>query len=221
MLIVGFNELRDFYPALISQNLNAQNLGVQATPFTIEAPAPISGRTNITPIELAHAFEQDNFRQEVVNRIKRRSKKYSRVGFPAVLGLAHHAEVLADLEARLGLTVFEISTLPPSVPGRRLFEALRSAFVRTRGQLIIGSKVVDGNIAGSRVTHVRFETSNRLQPVQADNFVLATGGLLISMGLVGLLSKGLFMGLGLEASFLACLIFGFRLSRTSPSNSRA
>ncbi len=45
---------------------------------------------------------------------------------------------------------------------------------------------------------------------------LATGGLLISMGLVGLLSKGLFTLLGLEASLLACLVFGALISPTDP-----
>ena len=40
MLIVGFHELRDFYPALISQNLNAQKLSVQTAAQTIDLPAP-------------------------------------------------------------------------------------------------------------------------------------------------------------------------------------
>ena len=46
--------------------------------------------------------------------------------------------------------------------------------------------------------------------------LLATGGLLISLFLVGVLSKGLFTLLGLEASWLACLIFGALISPTDP-----
>lgn len=177
MLIIGFWELRDFYPGYISQNLNAQPLGIDATPFTIEAPPPVAGRMNTTPIELAQAFEQADFRESVIAKIKRRSKKFDRVGFPAVLGLTHHRQVLTDLEKKLGTPVFEISTLPPSVPGRRLFEVLRSAFLQANGRLIIGSKVVDGSIDNGRVTQIRFETANRLRAVKADHFVLATGGI--------------------------------------------
>lgn len=177
MLVVGFHELRDFYPALISQNLNAQNLGVQTDSLIIDAPPPVAGNANVTPIELARAFDQPEFRQHVVRAVKKQASRYNRIGFPAVLGLTHHAEVLADLEERLGKSVFEISTLPPSVPGRRLFEALQTAFVQANGRLIIGSKVVDGIIENGRVTQIRFETSNRLRTIKADNYVLATGGI--------------------------------------------
>ncbi|MFH1842167.1 MAG: sodium:proton antiporter [bacterium] len=45
---------------------------------------------------------------------------------------------------------------------------------------------------------------------------LATIGLLISMVLVGFLSKGLFGLLGLEASLLACFLFGSLISPTDP-----
>ncbi len=177
MLIVGFRELRDFYPSLISQNLNAQNLNVEATAVTINAPRPIAGEINVTPIELARAFENADFRSQVVKAIKNDSKKVDRVGFPAVLGLKQHPAVMADLEKQLGKTVFEISTLPPSVPGRRLYEALKDAFLQANGRLIIGSKVVDGTINDGQVQHIRFETSNRLQTVRAEHYVLATGGI--------------------------------------------
>jgi glycerol-3-phosphate dehydrogenase subunit B len=177
MLIVGFSELRDFYPALISQNLNAQDLDVQTASLTVELPAPFTGKMNITPIELARAFEQTDFRRKLVKAVKKEAKGYSRVGFPAVLGLTQHLEVMADLKKQLGKTVFEISTLPPSVPGRRLFEALKQAFLQAGGRLIIGSKVVDGTIENGRVAQVRFETSNRLRSARADNYILATGGI--------------------------------------------
>lgn len=177
VLIVGLKELRDFYPTLIAQNLNEQKLGVQATPLALEAPAPAAGKMNITPLELARVFEKDDFRQRLIQRIKRESRGYSRIGFPAVLGLSQHAEVVADLQKQLASPVFEISTLPPSVPGRRLFEALKHIFIKAGGRLIIGSEVIDSAIKDGRVTQIRFETVNRPEVVSADNYVLATGGI--------------------------------------------
>jgi glycerol-3-phosphate dehydrogenase subunit B len=178
LLIVGFKELRDFYPALISQNLNEQNLGVEATALTLTLPpVPHANQMNITPIELALAFEQFVFRREVLKAVKAKSKGYDRVGFPAVLGLKQHREVLADAQKQLGQKVFEISTLPPSVPGRRLFETLRDSFIQAGGRLILGSKVVEGTIEDGQVAQIRFETVNRLQSARAKNYVLATGGI--------------------------------------------
>jgi len=46
--------------------------------------------------------------------------------------------------------------------------------------------------------------------------VLATVGLLLSTALVAVMSKGVFAALGLEASFLACLVFGALISPTDP-----
>jgi glycerol-3-phosphate dehydrogenase subunit B len=177
MLIVGFHELRDFYPSLISQNLNAQELGVDSAARVIDAPPPAAGKLNITPIELARAFEASDFRRRLVTVIRDESRGYDRVGFPAVLGLERHAEVVADLQRGLDRPVFEISTLPPSVPGRRLFDALKAAFLKAGGRMIMGSQVVDGEIQAGRVTQVRFQTVNRLKSARADHFILATGGI--------------------------------------------
>lgn len=178
LLIVGFKELRDYYPALISQNLNAQGLGVTADSLTIELPrVPVANQQNVTPLELAHAFETVEFRRQIVNALKNKHKGYGRLGFPAVLGLEKHEEVVADLQKAFGKPVFEISTLPPSVPGRRLFEALKRTLLQAGGKMIIGSKVVDGTIEAGQVTQIRFETASRLKAIKAGSYVLATGGI--------------------------------------------
>ncbi|GAB4424395.1 MAG: glycerol-3-phosphate dehydrogenase subunit GlpB [Anaerolineae bacterium] len=177
MLIAGFRELRDFFPSLISQNLNAQDLGVTADFTTLDIAIPLAGQDNATPIELANAFDKPDFRRQVAAMLKSQAKKFDRIGFPAALGLHHHAEVVADLEKQLGRPVFEISALPPSVPGRRLYDALKQALLAAGGRIIIGSKVADGQIENGQVTQIRMETSNRLKPVKAKNYVLATGGI--------------------------------------------
>jgi glycerol-3-phosphate dehydrogenase subunit B len=176
MLIVGFSQMRDFYPTLISQNLNEQDL-TKAAACLIDVTIPRAGKVDVVPTEVAHAFEKADFRRQVVNAVKNKSKGYNRIGFPAMLGLDQHREVVADLEKGLGKPVFEISALPPSIPGRRLFEGLKQAFLQAGGRLIIGGKVADGTIEGGRVSQIRLETANRLKPIQAHNYVLATGGI--------------------------------------------
>lgn len=177
MLLVGFDELRDFYPKLACENLNAQKLGVRAASVTLKLPTPVDGKKNITPIELAHAFDDPDFRHRLVSVLKPHTKGFSRIGFPAVLGLQHHNLVLADLESELGKIVFEISTLPPSVPGRRLFEALKADFLAHGGEFLLGMHVVDSKISGGIVQSIRTESASRLLTHRAANFVLATGSI--------------------------------------------
>ena len=57
---------------------------------------------------------------EVVRPLIKESKI---VGLPAILGLYRTHEVLSHLEELIGVPLFEIPTIPPSVPGLRLKEA--------------------------------------------------------------------------------------------------
>lgn len=176
ILIVGFSQMRDFYPTLISQNLNEQDL-VKAEPCMIDVTIPRAGKVDVVPTEVAHAFERAEFRREVIKAVKSQSKGFKRIGFPAMLGVRQHREVVADLEKGLDKPVFEISALPPSIPGRRLYDALKEAFLQAGGKLIINGKIVAGTIEGGRVTQVQLETISRIKPIQAQHYVLATGGL--------------------------------------------
>ena len=55
--------------------------------------------------------------------------------FPAVLGIADPHGVWTALEHALGRPVFEVPTLPPSVPGMRVFAILREALRRAGGRV--------------------------------------------------------------------------------------
>src|SRR5206468_10679046 len=77
---------------------------------------------------------------------------------------------------RLGRPVFEIPTLPPSVPGMRLFEILRAALRGAGGRLVLGSEVVGVERAGGRVAGVRATAAGSERRYLADWFVHAGGG---------------------------------------------
>ncbi|HET9416150.1 MAG TPA: FAD-binding protein, partial [Candidatus Limnocylindria bacterium] len=98
-------------------------------------------------------------------------------GVPAVLGMAMHRQVLADARAALGPGVFEITSLPPSVPGLRLFDALREAILSRGGGIQVGFDVVRVERAGTRIAAVHTEAASRTLRLAADRFVLATGGI--------------------------------------------
>src|SRR5690606_38704761 len=65
-----------------------------------------------------------------------------RIGFPATLGLADPTTVVDDLASALDAEVFEIASLPPSVPGLRLQNLLRAEITRLGGRILDSSEVV-------------------------------------------------------------------------------
>jgi glycerol-3-phosphate dehydrogenase subunit B len=93
-----------------------------------------------------------------------------------MLGLNDPQGVLGDLEDRLGRPVFEISTLPPSVPGMRLYELLRHALRKAGGRLALGAGVSDHQRDGDRIVSVDADTAGSPTTYRADCFVLAAGG---------------------------------------------
>jgi len=174
VLIVGFAGWRDFYPALVAGNLSAQ--GIAARPLTVTLPAG-RGSWDDWPADLARRFDSSTFRAGVLRQVQPQVKDAIRVGFPAVLGMEHHAEVLRELEAGLGCPVFEIPTLPPSPTGTRLSNGLRRWLLRQRARVQIGHAVVRGIVEGGRCTGVEVGALGHTNPFYADAFILATGGL--------------------------------------------
>ena len=81
-----------------------------------------------------------------------------------------------ELQDGLGAPVFEIPTLPPSVPGIRLFDSLKDRLRRAGGRLIIGGAVTEAVSEDGRVEAVIQEASGRSVAYRAGWFVLATGG---------------------------------------------
>jgi glycerol-3-phosphate dehydrogenase subunit B len=93
-----------------------------------------------------------------------------------MLGLRDPHGAWSDLAHRLGRPVFEIPTLPPSVPGMRLYEILRSTLRRAGGRLVLGAEVVSCERDGSRVASVATGAAGHDARYAAPWFVLAAGG---------------------------------------------
>jgi glycerol-3-phosphate dehydrogenase subunit B len=83
------------------------------------------------------------------------------------------------LKQSLSVEIFEIPTLPPSIPGIRLHRMLVHAIQLKGGRVFDGMQVIaaeltdDGNVA-----RVLSEAAARSKPHQAAEYILATGGLL-------------------------------------------
>lgn len=169
--IVGTPSLRDFHPSLCAANL--AGAGIEARAVSLELKVE---RADMNALGLARHFDDPAWRARFCAELSLALRGDEHVGLPAMLGLRDPHAVLADLEHRLGRRVFEIPTLPPSVPGMRCFEILRSALRAAGGRLIMGAAVVSCEREGGRVTAVSTRAAGRDLTYLAPVFVLASGG---------------------------------------------
>ncbi|HIQ05120.1 MAG TPA: glycerol-3-phosphate dehydrogenase subunit GlpB [Anaerolineae bacterium] len=180
MLLAGFPSLKDFYPHLAAANLVTHQASGLALPSAravmLDLPA-LRDEVDLTPLQLARLFEDAQFQVQVVEAVYRELRPGERVGFPAVLGLNQSLAVWRQLQEMLEAPVFEIPTLPPSVPGLRLFQGYE-AWLRSLGvRMIIGSPIQGSEVHNSQARSVEVEAAIRTVRYRADHFVLATGGI--------------------------------------------
>ncbi len=180
-LIVGFRSYADLTPELVCDNLSTR--GINARPVTLDV-ASLGRRKFVTAPVLAGAFESEAFRSEVIALLRPKIGRAERVGFPAVLGLQQATAVVEDLRTRLGVDVFEIPGVPPSVPGMRLHQVLTAAIRAAGGRVNEGMEALGVTWDGDRVSSVRTESAGHDHHVRGDIFILATGGIL-GGGIVG------------------------------------
>lgn len=173
MVLARLPGFRDFYADLAVDNLNAT--GHAARAVTLPLPqAPLHRDAFAT--DLARLFDDEQCRAEIASQWREPLKDVERLGLPAILGLRHPVAAHADLEEKLGLEIFEIPILPPSVPGVRLYEVLRQTFEAAGGRVIVGPRVT-GWVENGRVLGVVAATAGGPRHYAAQQAViLATGG---------------------------------------------
>jgi glycerol-3-phosphate dehydrogenase subunit B len=169
--VVGSPALRDFHPSLCAANL--ERAGIEARAVSLDLKLE---RADANTLGLARHFDDEKWRRQFCAELSLTLRAEEHVGLPAMLGLRDPHEVLADVEHRLGRRVFEIPTLPPSVPGMRLYEILRAALRAAGGRLVLGAEVVSCEREGERLVSVATRAAGRDLTYAAPWFVLASGG---------------------------------------------
>ena len=138
--VVGTRSLRDFHPSLCAGNLRKAGIEARAVsiPLTLE-------RADMSTLGIARHIDDAAWRAHFCAQLSPLLHADEHVGLPAMLGLRDPHAAWCDIESRLGRHVFEIPSLPPSVPGMRLFEILRSTLRAAGARLVLGGEVVAGS----------------------------------------------------------------------------
>ena len=175
MLIVGLEGMRDFYPHFIVRNLTAAGQPARAAtlPWSV-----VSEARDRNTVQLAALLDEPAAQQRLISALKLVAQPGERIGLPAILGLHRHGDVLAALQRELKCTVFEIPTLPPSVPGIRLTTALRHELERRGVRVEVGMEAIGFHAEAGAIEWVETATSARPLRHRAAAYLLATGGVL-------------------------------------------
>jgi glycerol-3-phosphate dehydrogenase subunit B len=174
-VIVGFRGLRDFFPELIASNLTRQGHAARAVFLPLEL---LTDKSDRNTIQLAHALDDSLRTAKLGRELKGVVKAGERIGLPAILGLDNHVRVVEDLRAQSGAPVFEVPTLPPSVPGVRLHKALTRQLGKLGVRIEVNQEAIGFRAENGRIAWVETATSSRPLKHRAKAFLLATGGIL-------------------------------------------
>jgi glycerol-3-phosphate dehydrogenase subunit B len=175
ILLVGFRGVRDFYPTVAAEHLREQGYAVRADYLTGDL---ITSRREANTVQLAQYLEDPRRIEAVGKALAALVHPGERIGLPAILGLDHHLEVWNRLQEVAGAPIFEIPTLPPSVPGIRLHRALIQILATRHVRVEANMAAVGYGLAGDRIAWVETEAAARPLRHHAAAFLLTTGGIL-------------------------------------------
>ena len=185
VLLVGLESMVDFDAPHAAAHLEAAGVPFDVRGETIRFPGDLQADAKITRYaklldtngEVAVRGRKKGARDALAEQINTVHEKEPRVGFPAILGDDHTDAVRAALEEKIGADVFEVPMGPPSLPGLRLEDRLFEALDASGASFETGNPVVDFDADGDRIETVYIEKNGARIPNSADQYILATGGL--------------------------------------------
>ena len=189
LLLATLEGFRDFHPALAAANLAAQPRFAHCRILTGEIRLPQLAEFSRNPHEfrsadIARLFDkQQHDKQDLLADLAREIGRMVQecgepgcrhIVLPACLSLGLVGPRLAELEQRTGCTIKEVATMPPSLIGMRMQEALKRRFMALGGTFLTSERVLGARFDGDKVIGVHSQNGDD-QLFEADHFVLASG----------------------------------------------
>ncbi|MBW1866916.1 MAG: glycerol-3-phosphate dehydrogenase subunit GlpB [Deltaproteobacteria bacterium] len=171
-LLVDFHGMKEYSALQIVSVLQKKWPALKAASVTFP------GYENISELfteSMARALEVPETGKALAMTIKPLLGNAKSVGMPAVFGLYKTRHIFKELEKAIGVPLFEIPTMPPSVPGLRLMETVKSdlpargitTFFQNR--VTTAEQTADGNFS------LAFTAATGAQKIKTKAVILATG----------------------------------------------
>ncbi|ARZ02641.1 glycerol-3-phosphate dehydrogenase subunit GlpB [Yersinia ruckeri] len=180
--VIGIEGFLDFQPQMVADALQTQ--GVAATSSYMHLPALDRLRDNpseFRAVNIARVLDLAESLEPLAEELCRLSHQAQMILLPACIGL-DNPEQLEALCLAVGKPVMLLPTLPPSLLGMRLHQALRQRFQQLGGLVMPGDAVLRAELDGNRVTGLYSRNHGDI-PLRAPHIVLASGSF-FSNGLV-------------------------------------
>ncbi|MEI4959053.1 glycerol-3-phosphate dehydrogenase subunit GlpB [Aeromonas caviae] len=189
ILLATLEGFRDFHPALAAANLATHARFAHSRILTGEIRLPQLAQFSRNPHEfrsadIARLFDkqgpgQQDLLADLAREISRMVQECGVPGcrhivLPACLSLGLVGPRLSELERRTGCTIKEVATMPPSLIGMRMQEALKRRFMALGGTFLTSERVLGARYDGDKVIGVHSQHGED-QLFEADHFVLASG----------------------------------------------
>ncbi|MDP9800587.1 glycerol-3-phosphate dehydrogenase subunit B [Arcanobacterium wilhelmae] len=187
-LVVGFRQFKDFPAQLIADNLaRSPHVRVTARAVTLDLAAR-SGEADSNATAFARAFDgrsrevresgfYTEFGEQVASALAAAVRPGEVVLLPAFCGLKHDAT--APLRAAIadagGAGLAEMMIPPPSVAGRRIYDALLAQCREARIDVHMNATVTASSGENGRITRLLVSRAGRETPLEVDAVIDAAG----------------------------------------------
>ncbi len=172
-LIVDFWGLKDFSARRIVATLQDKWRELRAARVCL--PGNEEGKEFFAGEITARILEAPKSRNMFVRSLRPHIRDARVVGLPPILGVLHAREMISELEKEMGVSLFEIPSIPPSVPGLRLREAFETG-LRSRGiHQLYQEQVVTVGRSGKGDFLLHLDTKGTPTVVQSRGVILAAG----------------------------------------------
>ncbi|WP_216386956.1 glycerol-3-phosphate dehydrogenase subunit GlpB [Arcanobacterium phocae] len=174
LVVVGFKQFKDFPAQLIADNLSRSPLvDVSARAITISLDVR-SHEADSAATNIARFLDTPGGRETFVSALRGQAQPDEILLVPAMLGLKPQS--YEHIVASLGVRISEVPVAPPSVPGRRVNDALVQAAKASRVDLSNNAQVIGCDHENGRVTGVHIQRAGRVTVSEVDAVIHAGGG---------------------------------------------
>lgn len=180
--VVGIAGFLDFEPLMVADQLKQQ--GIEADTGELALPVLDVLRQNpseFRSVNIARMLDDARYTPELLKELAALAPGYDALLLPAVVGL-EQPDIPAQLQHALPCALNFIPTLPPSVPGMRMHNALARYFRQTGG-IIMEGDAVTGVTRSEAGLHQVWTRNHGDIALKARHVVLASGSF-FSNGLV-------------------------------------
>ena len=177
--VVTVENMKDVHPGLIIEQLHRYEEFADKEFMEAVLPCPIEhAHRNITPLDIARHVETPEGMKWLEKSLAPYARLYPVLLLPPICGMKHSQQIWNRLCSTLKVKIVEMISIPPGVAGLRMREAFKKALNAAGVYTVESAEVVRAEVEEGVCKALYSITASGECGWEADNFIIATGGLL-------------------------------------------